>query len=126
MRFLLSLLAFALLALSAPTVSGAMTKHDAVFTPAGVSVSGDTHARDAHAAAVAAAAQSAPIMVPENRARDAFAAAAQTADEPLVNAPLTDPATPWLVYGAITVALLIGLCVLLSSRLPRLHMPHGA
>ena len=126
MRLLLALLAFGLLLLSVPSASTAMPMTDTVAAPVGVTVTGDDHAREAHAAAAADLA--APVPVPDNWARDKYAAAqaADTTENAPLTAPLSDPAAPSLLYAALSVALLFGVAALLAGRVPRFHMPHGA
>ena len=130
MRFVLALFAFGLLLLGLSGPSAAMPVHDPVAAePTGVTINGDNWARDKYAAAAAAADRSAPIPIGDNWARDKYAASAAAdtaASEPPVTAPLTDSSTPWALYIGISVALIIGAGALLSSRVPRFHMPHGA
>ncbi len=128
MRFLLTLLGLGLVLLGISAPAAAMPMHDPVAgEPAGVTVTGDNWARDKYAAAAAAADRTAPIPVGDNWARDKFAAeaAGATAASEVPAAPLAEPATPWVLYVGIAVALCVGLGVLLS-RMTRFHMPHGA
>ncbi len=130
MRFLLTLLGVGLMLLGVSASATAMPMHDSVAAePAGVTVTDDNWARDKYAAAAAAADRSAPISVGDNWARDKYAAqqaAGAAAASELPAAPLPDPATPWIVYAGIALALAVGLGVLLRTRMPRFHMPHGA
>ena len=126
MRLLLALFAVGLLLLSVPAASTSMPMSGTVSEPVGVNVTGDDHAREAHAA-LAAADGAAPIPVPDNWARDKFAAAqaADTTAASPVTVPATDPAALSLLYAAVSVALLFGVAAVLAGRVPRFHMSHG-
>ena len=129
MRLLTALFLCGLLLLSVPALAGAMPMHDPVAAePVGVTINGDNWARDKYAAA--AAAETAGVTINgDNWARDKYAAAAAAAEaaagELPVTVPLDEPGTPWLVYAAISAALLVAVGVFVS-RMPRFHMPHGA